>query len=197
MRTTTRTLSLAVTATALALTLAACGAEVPASTGTDATPSQAAQPDEPLETPSPEPEPEDAGPALLTWGETLTYEDDLAIAVSQPTGYAPTEWAAGVEGFTSFVTFNVTVTNGTDAAYEWFNLDVAVSSGGAPASEVFDYSSNIGSAPEADLLPGQSVTYAVAYGVANTADLTVDASAGYTADLSAEYQHGYWQGGAA
>lgn len=203
MRTTTRTLSLAVTAAALALTLAACGAEVPASTGTDATPSQAAQPDKPLETPAaePEPEPEDEGPAILAWGETLTYEDGLAITVSQPTGYAPSEWAAGGDGFTSFVVLNITVTNGTALPYEWFNLRVAATSGGAAASEVYDSAMDgqgmeLGSTPSADLLPGQSVTYAVGYGVANTADLTVDVSAGYTDDF-AEYQHGYWQGGAA
>ena len=198
-----RTIPAVLSTLALAVTLAACGAEVPATTDTDATPSQAAQPDKPLETPSPEPEPEDEpkGPAIMAWGETLTYVDGLALSVSQPTGYAPTEWAAGTEGFASFVVLNVTVTNGSAVAYDPMNIRIAATSGGTAAAEVYDSAHDgagldLGSEPDAAILPGQSVTWAVGYGVANTADVTVDLSAGYDDDFN-EYEHGYWQGAAA
>jgi hypothetical protein len=187
---------------ALAVTLAACGA-TPGTVGDNASPSQAAQPDKALETPSAEPAAEDkpAGPAILAWAETLTYEDGLAISVSQPTGYAPSEWAAGTDGFASFVVLNVTVTNGTAVAYSPASLRIAATSGGAAAGSVFDSAmdgqgADLGMSPNADILPGQSVTWAVGYGVANTADLTVDVSGGYDEDFN-EYQHGYWQGAAA
>ena len=80
-------------------------------------------------------------------------------------------------------------------------MSVAATSGAAAASEVFDTAhdgqgADLGSPPSAAILPGQAVTYAVGYGVANTADLTVDVSAGYDDEFN-EYQHGFWQGGAA
>jgi hypothetical protein len=195
----------AVTGTALALLLAltACGAETPGTVGDDKPAASASQPAEALETPSAEPAAEDKpeGPAILAWGETLTYTDGLAISVSQPTGYAPSEWAAGTDGFASFVILNVTVTNGTAEAFDPIGVRVAATSGGVAASDVFDSAmdgqgADLGMAPSAAILPGQSVTWAVGYGVANTADLTVDVSGGYDPDFS-EYQHGFWQGAAA
>jgi hypothetical protein len=185
------------------MSLAACGGETPGAVDDNPkTPTAAKTPDKPLETPNESPaEAPPAGPAILAWGETLTYEDGLAITLSQPTGYAPSEWAAGVDSFTSFVVLNVTITNGTSQPYEPFNMQMAATSGGAAATEVYDTAhdgqgADLGVPPSAAVLPGQAITYAVGYGVANTADLTVDVSAGYDEEFN-EYQHGFWQGGAA
>ncbi|MBO3102568.1 hypothetical protein [Cellulomonas fengjieae] len=172
---------------ALLLTLTGCGgSEVAADGGTGSKVDQASVLD---------PSTSNDGLDVMAWGQTMTYADGLALTVSQPTGYTPGEWAAGTEGHTNFVTFDVTVMNGTSQPYDPLLLMTGATSGGVAASEVFD-SEVLGTRPDAAILPGQTVTWKVGYGVADPADITVDVSAGLDENFNS-YDDVFWQGPAA
>jgi hypothetical protein len=111
-------------------------------------------------------------------GETVTYPDGLAVSVSGAEPFTPTEWAAGTEGFTQFVRMDVTITNGTDEAFDPSLAFVTASSGGVEASSVFDSEAGVGGGPTTQVLPGASVTFAVAFGVSDPADLVVEVEPG-------------------
>lgn len=188
-----------VTILATVATIAALGACSPTeSTKKEPAPVETvAQPDEPIETPEPEAEvadvEEDAGPEIATWGEAFEYENGLVVTLGQPTGYAPSDTAAGNEGFTSFIILDVSITNGSTDVYSPTLFTLQGTSGGTAISEVFDSANGVGGSQygAGDLLPGQTFTFKAAFGVANTADLTFDVSPGF------EYDSSYFQGAAA
>ena len=100
-----------------------------------------------------------ATPAVA-FGQTFTYADGMAVTVGRPTAYDPSSYAAG---HTNPHAFQVTVrvTNNTGRAFDPALLQVAMSTAGAPASQVFD--SEMGLPPQNQLQPGRSLTYDVAF----------------------------------
>ena len=98
--------------------------------------------------------------SAVGFGQTFTYADGLAVTVDRPTAYDPSSYAAG---HTNPHAFQVTVrvTNNTGQAFDPTLLSVAMSTAGAPASQVFD--SEMGLPPQNQLQPGRSLTYDVAF----------------------------------
>ncbi|KZM35463.1 hypothetical protein [Oerskovia enterophila] len=125
-----------------------------------------------------DPAPEDVPALALAFGETATFEDGLAVAASVPAAYTPSEWAAGAEGFTQFVRIDITLTNGTDEAFDPTLTYTTLSSAGVEGSQIFDSQNGLEGGPTTSLLPGQSVTFPVAFGVNDPADLTLEVSPG-------------------
>lgn len=121
---------------------------------------------------SPPAAPETIEDPTLSFGETATYDDGLAINVSAPKTYKPTEYAAGDEGFTKFVRFTVTIVNKTGAPFDPAMSMESLTSGDVEGSRVFDQ--NIDGAPATKILNGRSIKYTVVYGVKNPADLTME-----------------------
>lgn len=112
------------------------------------------------------------------FGETVAYEDGLEILVGAPTDFTPGEWSAGAEGFDSSVRFDVTITNGTAEAFDPSGVFLTASSGGREGSQVFDSENGLEGGPMTSILPGQSVTFPVAFAVADPADLVVQVAPG-------------------
>jgi hypothetical protein len=98
--------------------------------------------------------------SAVGFGQTFTYADGLAVTVDRPAAYDPSSYAAG---HTNPHAFQVTVrvTNNTGQAFDPTLLSVAMSTAGAPASQVFD--SEMGLPPQNQLQPGRSLTYDVAF----------------------------------
>lgn len=106
------------------------------------------------------------------FGQTFTYADGLAVTVSEPTTYDPSRYAAGN---TNPYAYGVTVrvTNNTGAAFDPVLLRTAMSTGGAPASQIFD--AETGTPPQNQLQPGRSLTYEVAFSTTtNSGEAQVD-----------------------
>jgi len=143
------------------------------STGTTSTAPGAPAEDDPADV-----APDEAPSAALLFGDTATFEDGLGVAASAPAAFTPGEWAAGVEGYTQFVRVDITLTNGTAEAFDPALTYVTLSSGGAEGSQVFDSSSGIAGGPSTSLLPGQTVTFPVVFGVADPADVTLEINPG-------------------
>jgi hypothetical protein len=118
-----------------------------------------------------------ASPALA-FGDIAVYEDGLEVGVSAPVAFTPSDTAAGNEGFTQFVRIDVTLTNGTAETFDPTFAYVTVSSGGAEGSQVFDAANEISSTPSTSVLPGQSMTFPVVFGVTDPADLTMEVNVG-------------------
>jgi hypothetical protein len=98
--------------------------------------------------------------SAVGFGQTFTYADGLAVTVDRPTAYDPSSYAAGNTNPHAFGV-TVRVTNNTGRAFDPTLLSVAMSTAGAPASQVFD--SEMGLPPQNQLQPGRSLTYDVAF----------------------------------
>jgi hypothetical protein len=92
-----------------------------------------------------------------TFGQTVTYDDGMQIAVSEPLPFTPSAEAAGLEGDLA-LSFTVTIYNGTGADYELFPFTL-VTADGQPGSVVVDETNSMpGVPPVATLAAGQTVT---------------------------------------
>jgi hypothetical protein len=155
----------------LAISLAGCGTQ-PASIADDAAAvTEPAPADEVAE------EVTEEGPASTTakFGQAFTYPDGLAITVSEPRDFVPTEYAAGVDNPVNIV-LDVTITNNSAENFETLAF-AELTSGGRAGSTIID----IGNPALPDggmggtgttLLPGQSITWTEAWSVLDGADLT-------------------------
>lgn len=120
---------------------------------------------------------------VLEFGDTAEFEDGLRLTVSEPrTDYVPSEYASRLdESLTDYVAFTVTIENGTSEPFEPL-FYAEGNSGGKAVDQIFDSEQNIGSAPSGRILPGESVTFDVAFGVADPASVTLDVSADFDHD---------------
>lgn len=130
----------------------------------------------------------DAGSAtapegVLKFGDTAEYSDGLRLTLSEiRTDFVPSEYAARLdESLTNYVAFTVTIENGTSEPIEPL-FYAEGNSGGKAVDQIFDADQNIGSSPSGRILPGESVTFDVAFGVADPASVTLDVSADFDHD---------------
>jgi hypothetical protein len=128
-------------------------------------------------TPSEEPP---TAPANPTFGETYTYENGLAVTVSPPQPYAPSDSAAvGDPAPPNFVAFDITVTNGTQANYDPAMFTATMQSGSTEGQQVFDSANGIGGTPTTTLLPGRESQFRMAFGATDPNDLVLEVAPGF------------------
>jgi hypothetical protein len=125
---------------------------------------------------------------ISSWGQEFAYDNGLAVVISQPVAYIPSEYAAVAGDSVAFARFDVTVTNKTEEAFEPSMFQVDGTSDGKPMQSVFDTENGLNGPPSAAVLPGKSVTFSVGFGLANPADITLDVRPGL------RYVSTYWQG---
>jgi hypothetical protein len=91
---------------------------------------------------------------------------DVSFSVSQPTAFTPSSSAAGATTGRA-VKMNVTVTNTGTAPYAFnpFTVNPRATAGGVPAAEIVDLTNRLGVTSQSTILPGKSLTYAVAFAV--------------------------------
>lgn len=108
-------------------------------------------------------------------GSAYTWEDGLSVTVSTPASYKPGEYAAGQDGFDTFVALDVTVVNRTGRVWDPAMFTATVQSANQEGSQIFD-SENLPASPSTKLLDGREVAFKLAFGVADPADLVVEVS---------------------
>lgn len=172
-----------------ALSLTACGLAPeapdspapPSSSSSEVTPepwTEEATPDE-----APEPSSE-ADSMVVGLGETFTWEDGTTALIEAPQPFQKSEWAAGGEGYDHTVSFKVTVTNGSDVPLDASFTSPTVTSGEREGDEIFD--DEVGGGPTSSILPGRTVTFTVAYGVDDPADIVAEFAPTW------DHQAAYW-----
>lgn len=192
-----RSITVIVGATA-ALSLTACGlapeqesAAPPSSSSSEVTPEpwtdeatpDEATPDEATPDEAPEPSSE-ADSMVVGLGESFSWEDGTTALIEAPQPFQKSEWAAGGEGYDHTVSFKVTVTNGSDAPLDASFTSPNVTSGEREGSEIFD--DEVGGGPTSNILPGRTVTFTVAYGVDDPADVVAEFAPTW------DHQAAYW-----
>src|SRR5690625_3882480 len=124
----------------------------------------------PTSEPTPEPDPE---PSAEPFGSTWAWVDGLEVSVTKPTPFTPSTWASGGESYDSHVKFDVTITNGTGQAFDPSMALVYASGAGVEGEEVFDSEGGLDGSPMTRVLPGQSVTWTVGFGIGGSNDLVI------------------------
>ncbi|MBD2760585.1 hypothetical protein IEE94_13835 [Yimella sp. cx-573] len=106
------------------------------------------------------------------FGSTFTWDDKLAITVSKPQPFTPSEYTATDSKFKKFVTMDVELKNGTSKVYETFSITLSGTSGDQQTDQIFDSANGV-EMPTAKLLPGKSLKFKVAFGYTPGQDFTV------------------------
>lgn len=124
-----------------------------------------------------QPDASDAG--NLAFGETMTWDDGVALTVSAPEPYTPSEFAVGATR-ENHVVFTLTLTNGSAEDLSPLPLPT-LSSGDQEVSQVVDLGNDllgpaddVGIPPTGTIEPGGSVSWRVAWSVDDTSSLTLE-----------------------
>lgn len=180
--------------TLLALSLAACGQEVTntdespknsanSSSSTSAESSSASASDDGASSgdSSAEPSEESSESSSLTkkFGSTFTWDDKVAVTVSEPKLYTPSESAAVDGSFKKFVVVEIVLKNGSDKPYSpGSDFMTSATTGDVEADRVYDSGNGVDS-PMVDVLPGKSLKWKEAYGVNESGDLVLKVENGF------------------
>ncbi len=114
------------------------------------------------------------------FGQTVTYKDGLQVTVGVPTSYTPSASAAGATQAVN-LQFPITVKNGTSKNFSPTLVTVAASSNGTEGSQITDLGNNsMGLPPTTDVLPGSSLSWSVAFSVADQASTILQISPGFS-----------------
>lgn len=127
----------------------------------------------------PQPEAPDAGNLRL--GETMTWDDGVALTVSVPEPYTPSDFAVGATQ-ANHVVFTLTITNNSAEDLQPLPLPT-LSSGDQEVSQIVDLGSDllnpaddVGIPPTATVEPGGSVSWRVAWSLDDPSSLTLQAA---------------------
>lgn len=120
-----------------------------------------------------------ADSGVYKFGDTAKF-DGLTIGVSEPAAFTPSEYAyVGENPTPNNVKMTVTITNTGSKAYDPVLTSTTVSSGSQESEAIIDTEANIGVPPTTKVLPGKSVSYDVAFNVADANDLQLDVTGGF------------------
>jgi len=168
-----------------AVVLAGCaGGDDPGdgpSTGTIVEPSPGSTAGATEDTGEPSAEETPAEAADLAFGETFAYEDGLEVSVSPPEVFAPSATSVN-GGEPDFVTFQVTVVNGTGAEIAPGDVFVTVQSADGEGGEVLDPDGGVPGAPAEPVASGAEASWPLAFGVMDGTDVLVRVQPGIDAD---------------
>ncbi|MFF3495660.1 DUF4190 domain-containing protein [Streptomyces sp. NPDC002795] len=130
-------------------------------------------------------EDEPAGGKTLAAGDSVVYDDDLTVSVSNAVTFSPSEFAAGHKNGNHAYKVTVTVTNDSKEKFDatLLTADARAGKDGTKAEQIFD--DNVGDAFSGTILPGKKAT--VVYGFdapAAAKNLTVEVTPGFDYDGS-------------
>ena len=100
-----------------------------------------------------------------SFGQAYTYDDGLKVEVSRPQTFSPSDSAVATKQWPAYVSFTVTLTNGTGKNYDPTLFSTSLQSGSAEGEQVFDSAQGIDGSPTTPLLPGRQARFTLAYGV--------------------------------
>jgi hypothetical protein len=129
----------------------------------------------PIPTESAPPGENDAGSASgLAFGETMAWDDGVAMTVSAPEPFSPSNLAAGADQAENVV-FTLTITNDSSENVQPIVVST-LSSNATEATRIIDIGAEggqVGIPPTTPILPGESITWQEAWSVSDTSSLTL------------------------
>lgn len=116
---------------------------------------------------------------VTSLGVRFKWDDGLAMTVGPPKPFVPSRSAARENRFTTILAFVVKIDNETDKPYNPELAYCSGISGGEPMAPLIDSEKGIKGTPFGRVLPGKSVSYKVAFEVADRRDIQVTCSTGF------------------
>ena len=114
------------------------------------------------------------------FGETYTFENGVAVTISAPQPYTPSEYAyVGEPAPAAFVAFDVVVVNGSAENYDPTMFTATMQSANVESEQVFDSENGIEGSPTTTVLAGREAAFKMAFGAADPADLVMEVSPGF------------------
>jgi hypothetical protein len=110
----------------------------------------------------------------LAFGDTMVWDDGVAMTVSEPEPFEPSDLSAGADQAEDLV-FTLTITNDSSETVQPVVLST-LSSDGTEATRIVDVGGEggqVGIPPTTPVLPGESITWREAWSVADAASLTM------------------------
>jgi hypothetical protein len=102
----------------------------------------------------------------VAFGQRVSWPDGLAVTLSAPAPFRPSDSAFHNAGDVRFVTVTVTVMNGARSEIPLDGFLLTATADGAKADRVFDSANGIDNEPQTTIRPGGSVSYRAAFGTA-------------------------------
>lgn len=135
-----------------------------------------------------------ASAATLTFGQPYRWEDGMVVTLGKAQTFKPTKTAAlsATGPAARYITFEVTMTNGTGQNYAASSTVFGATFAGADAERVFDSASKVLGPPMTDILPGKTVTFRVGFAIATkeAGELQVEVTPNY----GMGYSKAIWDG---
>ncbi len=119
--------------------------------------------------------------AQAKFGQTYTYTDGLAVTVSVPKAYKPSQYAA-CDKSKAYVSFTITIKNGTGKAFDPALFHETVQSGQSEGDTCFDTAQGLGGGPNTKLLAGRTVTWKTGFGIADPKDIVMEVTPSFDYD---------------
>lgn len=113
-------------------------------------------------------------PGIPHRGEAYRWESGLVAHITTGESFVPSSAAAGIDGFSQFLLFEVTLTNRSPQEFRLSDFRIGGQSAGEQASRVFDAGNGINSLPAQDLGMGETTTFPVVFGVRDPDDTVLD-----------------------
>jgi hypothetical protein len=112
---------------------------------------------------------------VAKFGETVSWPEGVEITLSQPKAYTLGEWDIISNDFPAHFVTTVTLKNTGMEKYDPSGVYLSASSGGVQGEDIWIDGVM---APTTTVMPGKSVSWNVAFGVDDLADVTVDVDPG-------------------
>lgn len=118
-----------------------------------------------------------------TFGQYVSWQNGVSVAVSEPTEFTPGEYVEVVEGAT-YVMFTIRVTNDGAGAYNSGWMSVSAQSGSSEADSVFDSENGVSSTSPYVVLKqgGSAIEFPLAFAVEDPADIVLQVRPNYGDD---------------
>ncbi|MEV7567776.1 DUF4190 domain-containing protein [Streptomyces tanashiensis] len=118
-------------------------------------------------------------------GDSVVYDDDVKVTVSDPKPFTPGEYAVGHTKGNKAYQVTVVIENGGKEKFDTALVSFSATAGtnGVTAEQIFD--GKVGAGFEGTVMPGKKATVTVAFDAPKDAkDLTVEVNPGFTYDAS-------------
>jgi hypothetical protein len=113
------------------------------------------------------------------FGERITFDDGVAVEVSQPEAYQPSRYTFGHDAARA-IKLKITIYNDSAKGIDIIGTQVNVTHGGQQVSKIFDGANDGTENPQGTVLPGKSSSFNVALSLPqDVADLQIEIAPGF------------------
>ena len=109
-----------------------------------------------------------------TFGSSYEWANGLNVAISKPEKFQPSDAIANNADGREALSFTVTITNGTDEAFDPVMFKTSAKAGGAKADPILDSAKGFNGPPQTPIPAGKKVSFKIGYYVAAPTDITMD-----------------------